>query len=167
MPAPTKITVLLIEDSAHDAELIEMVLQRSGYQAIATRVHDANGIRGELLRTRFDVIISDFTLEAVSGAAALQLASELAVETPFIFFSGVVGEAHAVEMMRLGATDYVLKQNLALLPKAVGRAVAEVYERVERRRVEAQLQTVALRSRLAIDAAQMGMWDMDMPSRTI
>lgn len=167
MSAPTKISLLLIEDSAHDAELIEMVLQRSGYQATAIRVNDANGIRDQLLRRRFDVIVSDFALEAVSGDAALQLASELAVETPFIFFSSVVGEAHAVHMMRLGATDYVLKQNLGLLPKAVGRAVAEVYERSERRRIEAQLQTVALRSRLAIDAAQMGMWDMDMSSRTL
>lgn len=167
MPAPTKISLLLIEDSTHDAELIELVLQRSGYQAQATRVIDEDGIRNELTRRRFDVIISDLALEGVSGACALELASELASETPFIFFSGVVGEAHAVEMMRLGATDYVLKQNLALLPKAVGRAVAEVYERSERRRVEAQLQTVALRSSLAIDAARMGMWDMDMATRTI
>lgn len=167
MPAPTKISLLLIEDSAHDAELIELVLQRSGYQVQTTRVTDEDGIRIELTRRRFDVIISDLTLEGVSGACALERASELASETPFIFFSGVVGEAHAVEMMRLGATDYVLKQNLALLPKAVGRAVAEVYERSERRRVEAQLQTVALRSSLAIDAARMGMWDMDMATRTI
>lgn len=167
MPAPTEISLLLIEDSAHDAELIELVLQRSGYQARTTRVTDEDGIRNELTHRRFDVIVSDLALEGISGADALELASELASETPFIFFSGVVGEAHAVEMMRLGATDYVLKQNLALLPKAVGRAVAEVYERSERRRVEAQLQTVALRSSLAIDAARMGMWDMDMATRTI
>jgi len=167
MPAPTEITLLLIEDSPHDAELIELVLQRSGYRAEATRVSDEAGIRNELSQRRFDVIISDLALEALSGAIALQIASDLAAETPFIFFSGVVGEAHAVEMMRLGATDYVLKQNLALLPKAVGRAVAEVYERSERRRVEAQLQTVALRSRLAIDAAQMGLWDMEMATRMI
>lgn len=167
MPTPTKISLLLIEDSAHDAELVELVLQRSGYQVETTRVSDESGIREELARRRFDVIVSDLALEAISGASALQLAAELACETPFIFFSGVVGEAHAVEMMRLGATDYVLKQNLALLPKAVGRAVAEVYERSERRRVEAQLQAVALRSSLAIDAAQMGMWDMDVSSCTL
>src|SRR5690606_16212932 len=100
----------------------------------------------------------DYVLPAFSGAEALRIAARRASETPFIFFSGVFGETHAVEMMRQGATDYVLKQNLSLLPKAIGRALMEVFERRERLRVESELRALELRSRLAIDSARLGMW---------
>ncbi len=161
MSALGKIRILLIEDSEHDAELAQIVLERSGYQPLACIVHDRAGMQEALANQGFDVILSDFVLPAFSGTEALKLAAALAPATPFIFFSGVFGETHAVEMMRLGATDYVLKQNLSLLPKAVGRALTEVFERQERQRIEAQLSTVELHSRLAIDAARLGMWDME------
>src|SRR5690606_26369500 len=154
MGVSTRIAVLVIDDSQHDAALAELVLQRSGYQTDLVHVGDEPGMRAQLSERRFDVIVSDVALHDMSGTDALHIAAAMAPATPFIFFSGVAGEASAVEMMRLGATDYVLKQNLALLPTAVGRALAEVHERSERQRVEARLQTVELHSRLAIDAAR-------------
>lgn len=158
MPAkPLKL--LLIEDSPHDAELTLLTLERSGMQVDATLVHDHQGAEQALREQAFELILSDYLLPGSSGAKALQVARQQAPQVPFIFLSGIFGEEHAVEMMRLGAVDYVLKQNMAFLPKAVERALAEVRERRERRRAEEALHEVEIRARLAIGAARMGMWD--------
>ncbi|GAA5235725.1 response regulator [Verticiella sediminum] len=161
MPQPQPLSLLLIEDSKHDAELALIVLERAGYAVDAQVVHDRDGMEQALSHHSFDLIVSDFVLPAFSGAQALRLAREQAGQTPFIFFSGVFGEAHAVEMMRLGATDYVLKQNLSLLPKAVERALGEVHGRNERQRGTSALDKTDLQSRLAIEAARLGIWDYD------
>ena len=161
MPATTQINVLFIEDSPHDAELALVTLERSGYQIDAEVVFDHAGVREALQRRRFDLILSDYILPGYSGSQALQEARQLAPETPFIFLSGVFGEEHAVNMMRSGAIDYVLKQNLKFLPKAVERALSEVQERLGRLRAEETLREVEVRARLAIDAAGMGMWDYE------
>ncbi len=156
-----KIDILLIEDSKHDAELALIVLERAGYEVAARIVHDRPGMLEALADHPYDLIVSDYVLPSFSGSEALQVARDITPETPFLFFSGVFGEAHAVEMMRMGATDYVLKQNLSLLPKAVERAMGEVRARRERHRIETELRELELQSRLAIDAARLGVWDLD------
>lgn len=151
--------LLLIEDSPRDAELCLLTLERAGLVIESTLVFNHQGAE-QVLRTQvFDLILCDFLLPGSSGAQVLHRAREIAPQTPFIFLSGVYGEENAVEMMRLGAIDYVLKQNLTLLPKAVKRALAEVHERRERVRAEQTLQQMEVRARLAIDAARMGVWD--------
>ncbi len=168
MPAPKNISLLFIEDSPYDAELAQLSLERSGYTLSHTeRVYDHQGVVEALQRREFDLILADFILPGFSGSQALQLARDLAPQTPFIFLSGVFGEENAVNMMRSGAVDYVLKQNLGFLPKAVERALSEVNER--RRRVEAEqtLREVEARARLAIDAARLGMWDYEPKSGTL
>jgi PAS domain S-box-containing protein len=158
---PKPLNLLFIEDSAHDAELVLLRLEKALGQISPTVVHDHSGAKRALESGTFDVILSDYLLPGSSGAQVLQIARAVAPQTPFIFISGMFGEQHAVEMMRLGAVDYVLKQNLAFLPKAVERAVAEVRERQRRRDAEEALQEIEVRARLAIDAARMGMWDYD------
>lgn len=155
----TPLKLLLVEDSPRDAELALLILERSGLEVDSTLVYHHAGVEQALAAATFDLILCDFILPGSSGAQALEVARRLAPKTPFIFLSGVFGEEHAVEMMRQGAVDYVLKQNLSLLPKAVGRALAEVRERERRRRAEEALMEVEVRARLAIDAARMGMWD--------
>ena len=161
MPATTPICVLFVEDSPHDAELALVTLERSGYTIDSEVVFDRAGVVEALRRRTFDLILSDFILPGYSGSLVLQEARQLAPETPFIFLSGVFGEEHAVNMMRSGAVDYVLKQNLGFLPKAVERALSEVQERRGRLRAEEALREVEVRARLAIDAAGLGMWDYD------
>ncbi|MGA6097770.1 response regulator [Stutzerimonas marianensis] len=161
MPATKHISVLFVEDSPHDAELALVTLERSGYVIDAEIVFDHSGVVEALQRRRFDLILSDFILPGYSGSLALQEARRLAPQTPFIFLSGVFGEEHAVDMMRSGAIDYVLKQNLKFLPKAVERALSEVQERLGRLRAEQTLREVEVRARLAIDAAGLGMWDYE------
>jgi PAS domain S-box-containing protein len=160
MPAkPLKL--LFVEDSPRDAELTLLTLERSGLEVDTVVVHDHIGAEQALQAQPFDLILSDYMLPGSSGAQVLECARRCAADTPFIFLSGIFGEEHAVAMMRQGAIDYVLKQNLSLLPKAVNRALAEVRERQQRQVAEHSLHEVEARARLAIDAAQMGTWDYD------
>ena len=167
MPASKNISVLFIEDSPHDAELAQLALERSGYALHTELVYDRAGVVEALQRREFDLILADFILPGFSGSQALQEARRLAPQTPFIFLSGVFGEEHAVNMMRSGAVDYVLKQNLGFLPKAVERAMGEVNERRRRLQAEQALREVEVRARLAIDAARLGMWDYEPQSGTL
>nr|WP_314579890.1 response regulator [uncultured Pseudomonas sp.] len=159
--------LLLVEDSPHDAELTLLTLENSGLKIDATLVYNHQEVERELLAQRFDLILSDYLLPGSSGAEVLNCARRLAPQTPFIFLSGIFGEQHAVEMMRMGAIDYVLKQNLKMLPKAVVRAVSEVHEREKRVRAEETLQDAEVRAHLAIEAAEMGVWTYDPATDTL
>lgn len=131
--------VLLLEDSSFDAELIEATLHKSFPGARLAWVKDEPQFSLRLRQQRFDLVLSDYQLPAFSGAEALQLARGLAPQTPFIFVSGVIGEENAVELLKRGATDYVIKSRLARLPVAIERALREVRERGARAVAEAQL----------------------------
>ncbi|MEK1943739.1 MAG: response regulator [Pseudomonas sp.] len=164
MPALNYISILLIEDSPNDAELAQLALERSGYSLDTELVYNQVGVVEALERRDFDLILADFILPGFSGRQALQEAQRLAPKTPFIFLSGVYGEENAVNMMRAGAVDYVLKQNLSMLPKAVNRALAEVNERRRRLQAEQALQEIGARARLAVEAAGLSMWDFEPSS---
>ncbi|SEI51432.1 hybrid sensor histidine kinase/response regulator [Pseudomonas sp. NFR16] len=159
--------LLLVEDSSHDAELTLLTLENSGLKIDATLVYNHQDVERELSASRFDLILSDYLLPGSSGADVLNCALRLAPQTPFIFLSGIFGEQHAVEMMRMGAIDYVLKQNLKMLPKAVMRAVSEVHEREKRLHAEQTLQDAEVRAHLAIEAADMGVWTYDPRTDTL
>lgn len=156
----TPLKLLMVEDSSMDAELTLMRLERSGLHVQSHLVFDHTGVEHALKQDHYDLILCDCVLPGSSGTEVLAIAQRLAADTPFIFLSGIYGEEHAVEMIRLGATDYVLKKNLQLLPKAVRRAMTEVQERQRRRRAEEALVDVEARARIAIDAAGMGTWDL-------
>ncbi|MBA1200653.1 response regulator [Pseudomonas capeferrum] len=155
----TPLKLLFVEDSSMDAELTLLRLERNGLQVHAHQVFDHVGAENALANGSFDLILCDCVLPGSSGTDVLAIAQRLAPGVPFIFLSGVYGEEHAVEMIRLGATDYILKKNLSLLPKAVRRALTEVQERQRRRHAEQALADVEARARIAIDAAGMGTWD--------
>lgn len=155
----TPLHILMVEDSTMDAELILMRLERSGLHVQSKLVFDHVAAEHALREASFDLILCDCVLPGSSGAEVLAIAQRQAPGVPFIFLSGIYGEEHAVEMIRLGATDYVLKKNLSLLPKAVRRALTEVHERQRRRRAEEALADVEARARIAIDAAGMGTWE--------
>ena len=163
----SQLKLLLVEDSSLDAELILLTLENSGLKIDATLVYNHQDVERELLAARFDLILSDFLLPGSSGADVLNSALRLAPQTPFIFLSGIFGEQHAVEMMRMGAIDYVLKQNMKMLPKAVMRAVSEVQEREKRLYAEKTLQVAEVRAQLAIEAADMGVWTYDPRTDTL
>ncbi len=130
------VRLLFVEDSELDADLIGHALRKGGVDTVVDRVVDAEGFRTALLQGGFDLILSDYQLPGFDGLEALKLARLHAPGTPFIFVSGVLGEERAVETLKEGAVDYVLKQRLTRLPSAVRRALDEARERRERREAE-------------------------------
>lgn len=126
--------VLFLEDSDLDAELVAERLARSGLALAMERVSDRRGFVARLAAVRYDLILSDYDLPGFDGLAALALAREHQPDTPFIFVSGMMGEELAVETLKHGATDYILKQRLARLPAAIERALAESRARADESR---------------------------------
>lgn len=133
------VRILLLEDSDFDAELIEEHVRQVRPEPEIVRAVGRADYLAALERGRFDLILSDFSLPGFDGFAALEIATRLAPSTPFIFVSGVLGEEIAIESLRSGAVDYVLKQRLIRLPAVVTRALSEARERAERLRAEEQL----------------------------
>jgi two-component sensor histidine kinase/CheY-like chemotaxis protein len=129
----------MLEDSDLDAVLVQRELARSDLSIAYHRVSTRRDYTDALRQGAFDLILSDFSLPDFDGVEALDLARQLAPEAPFIFVSGVVGEEFAIESLKEGATDYVLKQRLERLPSAVRRALNEARERRDRRRAEERM----------------------------
>lgn len=121
----TPLRLLLVEDSATDAELIERTLTRAGLGCRTRRVCQEPDLILALDAFRPDLILADYHLPGFDGLRALALCRAHTPATPFIFVTGVMGEEQAVESIKQGATDYILKDRLARLPAAVGRALEE------------------------------------------
>jgi len=133
------VRILLLEDSQIDAELIRERVSRALDSFEITQVMLRGEFEAALDRGRFDLILADYSLPSFDGMAALDIVRETAPETPFIVVSGVLGEEFAIEALKRGATDYVLKQRLSRLPAAMRRALSEAHERRERRLAEERL----------------------------
>jgi len=133
-PGANPINVLFVEDSDIDVELELRALERDGLQIVFQRVDSEGALRQALAGAPPDTILSDFSMPGFDGLQALKLSRDLAPRVPFIFVSGTIGEERAIEAIRLGATDYVLKNNLRRLSTSVRRALSEAGER-ERVRV--------------------------------
>jgi signal transduction histidine kinase len=128
--------VLLVEDSADDAALIEIELQRAGYHPICHRVDTSEAMRSALERQKWDLVIADYRMPRFDGLAALGLVNQFARDLPFIIVSGHITEETAVAAMKAGAHDYVMKDKLARLAPAVQRELREAVVRRARRRAE-------------------------------
>ncbi len=132
----TPIRALIVEDSEPDMKLLLRELRQGDYDVTHERVETAAALCEALERERWDVIFCDFSLPNFSGLAALHIVRELGIDVPFIFVSGKMGEDVAVEAMKSGAHDYVMKNNLARLVPAVQRELREAVERDRRRLAE-------------------------------
>src|SRR5438552_817134 len=128
------IQVLFIEDSEIDVELALRSLDQGGFDVSWECVQVEEELKRALSSHRLQAILSDFSMPGFDGMEALRLAKEMAPGVPFIFVSGTIGEERAIEAIRLGATDYVLKDNMRRLGTSVRRALSEASER-ERVRV--------------------------------
>src|SRR5215216_4896743 len=136
---PDPLRILILEDVPMDAELVEYELERAGVPFASRRVDTRNGFLQELEGFRPHVILSDYTLPQFDGMSALSLARERAPSTPFLIVTGSVNEETAVGCMKAGATDYLLKSNLARIGPAIEAALARVQSRTEKSRAEEAL----------------------------
>ena len=133
------IRILMLEDDAADAELTKFVLRKGGLKFSMDRVDNKGEYIQHLQENPPSIILSDYSLPGFDGHAALEIAQDRCPETPFIFVTGTMGEEVAIETLKSGATDYVLKTRLSRLLPAVNRALREAEERAKHRRAEEQL----------------------------
>src|ERR1700676_2796140 len=131
--------ILSIEDDPKDTELIQGLLETEGIVCEVTRVDTEASLWDLLKQGEVDLILSDYTLPSFDGISALKLATKACPDVPFIFVSGTLGEEVAIEALKIGATDYVLKTRLSRLVPSVLRALREATQRTERKRAEESL----------------------------
>ncbi len=142
---------LVVEDSEDDAELLIRQLTRSGYEPSATRVETAEEMSRLLDEKTWDLIIADYSLPNFSAVQALHLLHEKGLDIPFIILSGTIGEGTAVEAMKAGAHDYIMKGSSARLIPAIDRELREARERATRHRAEQALRENERRFRSLIE----------------
>ncbi len=131
------LNILIVEDSKDDADLLIFELRKAGIDFKSKRVENEADFLAEL-KNKPDLVLSDYTLPQFSGLRAAELVRKSELEIPFILISGTVGEEAAVEAMKRGATDYLLKDRLIRLGHAVERALREARERIERKKLAEQ-----------------------------
>src|ERR1051325_596531 len=134
-----QLRVLHLEDNPRDAELIRSMFEDEGLACDFIVAGCREAFAASLASAPFDLILSDFSLPDYDGISALKLAREKQPDVPFILVSGTLGEEQAIDSLRSGATDYVLKQRPARLLPAVRRALHESEEHRRRKQAEAAL----------------------------
>jgi PleD family two-component response regulator len=135
--------VLIIEDSENDALLLLRALSRGGFEPDFHRVYTPEAMSAALDARTWDVVISDYSMPNFSGLAALWVLKNSNLDIPFILVSGTIGEDIAVEAMKAGAHDYVMKGNLQRLTTAIEREMREAQVRRERKQAEETLRFLA------------------------
>jgi signal transduction histidine kinase len=137
--ADKPVRVLHLEDSATDHELACLALRHASSEYTLTRVDTLQALRAYLLDRSFDVVLADYRLRGFTAIDAWNLAQEIPAHPPFILLSGAIGEAAAVHAMRMGFADYLLKDDIARLPRVIARAIEMAQARRAREQAGAEL----------------------------
>jgi DNA-binding NtrC family response regulator len=133
-----QLRILHLEDSRNDAELVLEKLAQEGVACEIVRVETREDFISSIEHGGFDLVLADYKLPLFDGLSALAVCREKSPDIPFIFVSGVIGEDRAIESLKNGATDYILKDRLSRLAPAVNRAMAEANERKNRKKAEVE-----------------------------
>jgi PAS domain S-box-containing protein/diguanylate cyclase (GGDEF)-like protein len=157
-----QLKLVVAEDDDTDALLIAKNLARGGIKCTMHRVQTESDFVDALRDVKPDVIISDFSMPLFDGRRALEIAVVRAPETPFLFVSGTIGEQRAIDALRCGATDYILKSNMTRLPAAVQRALREASMKAAQRQSQHQLRSNEEQLRATIETSQDWIWETDI-----
>jgi signal transduction histidine kinase len=133
------IRILLLEDNLEDAELIKFALDQGGLTFLLRRVDSEDQFLSQMEQLKPDIVLLDYSVPSFDGLQALEIAQQKYPDIPFIFVTGTLGEEVVIEMLKSGATDYVLKTRLSRLAPAVIRALREAKDRLERKKAEERL----------------------------
>jgi len=153
--------LLIVEDSDADADLVVDHLEQAGFEPAWVRVQTEGEFVGALDPT-LDVILADFNMPSFGAPRALELLKERELDVPLIVVSGSIGEETAVAVLHSGAADYLLKDRLARLGQAVRRVVTERRLQLEKQRADQALEDEQQRTRFALQAARVGVWEADL-----
>jgi PAS domain S-box-containing protein len=162
MSATTRI--LHLEDDPADARLIAEQLKKSALDVALTVAGTPEAFEAALSKGDVDLVLSDYHMPRFSGLEALEMVRSRAPQTPFILVTGALGDERAVEVLRRGATDFVLKDRLARLAPAIQRALSDRAAQLRHQEAQAQLAAAQQLSKLAASAARMGTWQLDVES---
>ena len=147
----TSIRVLMVEDSEDDALLTIRVLKKGGYEPVYERVETAAAMKKALKEKQWDIILCDYSLPKFSGPSAIALLKKTNIDIPLIMVTGTIGEATAVECMRLGAQDYIMKGNLSRLCPAIARELEDAEVRKKEKQIEEKLRYEEQRFRAFVE----------------
>jgi len=159
--------VLIIEDSEYDVQILVRELRRGGCELLYEQVGTARDMSAALDRQKWDLVISDYVRPSFSGLDALTLVKDRGLDLPFIILSGNIGDDLAVESMKAGAHDYILKNNLSRLVPAIRRELREAAVRRERRQAEKAVQRERDFSKAVLDTAGVLVAVFDLDGRII
>jgi two-component system, cell cycle sensor histidine kinase and response regulator CckA len=160
------LNLLIVEDSLEDAKLLVYQLKDAGFVPAWRRVETETEYRAALSED-LDIIVSDLRLPQFSGERALAVLRESGLDVPLIVVSGTIGEEGAVDLLKGGATDVVLKDRMVRLTPAVERALREVQDREERRQVEDALRKSEKNLREAQRIGRVGSWELDLATERL
>jgi PAS domain S-box-containing protein len=161
------VRILHLEDNENDHILVREMLHADGLACEFVTAKTRDDFDSALRLNQYDLIISDYTLPSFDGLRALKLAREVCPEIPFIFFSGTIGEEAAVESLKNGAIDYVLKQRPSRLAPAIRRALRNAEERVRRKHAENALQQSEERFRIVARATNDVVWEWNINTNKV
>ncbi|BAZ98935.1 sensor histidine kinase [Methanothermobacter sp. EMTCatA1] len=159
--------ILILEDVPLDVELMEREIRRAGIEFISETADNEEDFIRAIDEFRPDVILADHSLPSFDGLSALSIARERCPWVPFIFVSGKIGEEFAVEALKAGATDYVLKSNFSKVPIAIKRAIREIEKEQELERTRQSLIESNWQLREAQKIGRIGSWQWDIDSDTL
>lgn len=162
-----KLRVLIVEDSKIEAKLIANLLKKNGYEVISERVETRDDMKSQLDEREWDIIISDFQMPEFDGMQALQLFQAYDLDIPFILVSGKIGEESAVDLMKMGAHDYIMKGNTARLLPAIESHLKDAANRRENRRLESKLRESEAQYRGFFENAAIGIFRCDSESNLL
>jgi PAS domain S-box-containing protein len=159
--------VLMIEDSEDDVLLMIRELKKGGYNPVYERIETAANLRNALQDKEWDIILCDYKMPQFIAPSAIAIIKELNIDTPCIVISGTIGEDTAVECMRLGAHDYLMKGRLSRLCPAIERELKEAKVRIDQKRAEEELKKSEALYRILADNISEHVWIMDLNLKLI
>lgn len=161
VPQLRELRALIVEDNPDDAELLLRALRKASVNVEHERVQTASEMREALSRREWDIVLSDYHMPRFSASEALRVLQDSGVGIPFIIISGTIGEDVAVEALKVGASDFLVKGRLVRLVSAIQRALFEAEVFRERRRVEQALKESELQYRRIVETTLEGIWIVD------
>lgn len=162
-----KLRVLIVEDSKIEAKFTANLLKKNGFEVTSERVETREDMKHQLDEREWDIVISDFQMPEFDGMQALQLFQAYDLDIPFILVSGKIGEESAVDLMKMGAHDYIMKGNTARLIPAIESHLKDAANRREKIQLESKLRESEAQYRGFFENAAIGIFRCDADSNIL
>ena len=162
-----RLSILIVEDSESDTELIIRQFQKANYDITYERVETDDQMMAAIEKRSWDLVIADYSLPEFNAPAALAILQKSGLDIPFVVVSGAIGEETAIEIMKAGAHDYIMKNNMSRLVPAIERELKEAESRVQRKQAEELLRSEHIMLARTEGIAHIGSWGWNIATDTV